>query len=189
MDPCWATRRSASRFYMFAQIPLPEPDIFMTQPFATKNDAVDLLHADHLAVKNLFIEYQKLCAAGAPSKEKRELAGRICQALTVHTQLEEEIFYPELREAIPAGALLDGCEVQHDMAADLIAQILGLGPHDDLYDARVTVLGEHVEHHVRREREEIFVMARNSRLDLRAMAHELNQRKIELMAEYQAEKA
>ena len=161
----------------------------MTQSFSTNNDAVDLLHADHLGVKNLFMQYQQLCGAGAPDKEKRALAALICQALTVHTQLEEEIFYPELREAIPAGALLDRCEVQHDIAADLIAQILGMGPCDDLYDARVTVLGEHVEHHVRRERDEIFVMARNSRLDLRAMAHELNQRKVELLAAYQAEKA
>lgn len=162
---------------------------FMNQAFSTNNDAVDLLHADHLAVKDLFVQYQQLCTANAPCEEKRALAGRICQALSVHAQLEEEIFYPELREAVPAGALLDGCEVQHDMTADLVAQILSLGPHDDLYDARVTVLGEHVEHHVRREREELFIMARNSRLDLRAMAVELDQRKNELMANWQPEKA
>ena len=161
----------------------------MNQPFSTNNDAVDLLHADHLAVKNLFVQYQQLCAAAAPGEEKQALAGRICQALTIHTQLEEEIFYPELREAAPAGALLDGCEVQHDMTADLVARILSLAPHDDLYDARVIVLGEHVEHHVRREREELFVMARNSRLDLRAMADELNQRRSELVADWQAAKA
>lgn len=162
---------------------------FMTQLFSTNDDAVDFLHAEHLAVKDLFAQYQQLCTAGAPCEEKRDLAGRICQALSIHSQLEEEIFYPELREAVPAGALLDGCEVQHDMTADLVAQILSLGPHDDLVDARVIVLGEHVEHHVRREREELFVMARNSRLDLRAMADELSQRKSELMANWQPEKA
>ena len=161
----------------------------MTKAPAKKNDAVDLLDADHIAVKKLFTAYQKLCDNDAPAEEKRDVAAQICKELSVHAQIEEEIFYPELREAIDADALLDEAEVEHGTAKDLIAQISGMSPDDDLYDARVTVLGEYIDHHVKEEREEIFVKARKSRLDLVAMADELSQRKMELMEEFEAEKA
>jgi Hemerythrin HHE cation binding domain len=161
----------------------------MTKAPAKKNDAVDLLDADHIAVKKLFAAYKKLCDNDAPAEEKRDVAAQICKELSVHAQIEEEIFYPELREAIDADALLDEAEVEHGTAKDLIAQISGMSPDDDLYDARVTVLGEYIDHHVKEEREEIFVKARKSRLDLVAMADELSQRKMELMEEFEAEKA
>ncbi len=148
---------------------------------AKKNDAVDLLDADHMAVKKLFTAYKKLCELKASSEEKQEIAERICQELTVHAQIEEEIFYPELRAAIDSDALLDEAEVEHGTAKDLIAQISDMDPEDDLYDARVIVLGEYIDHHVKEEREEIFVKARKSKLDLVAMADELSQRKMELM--------
>ena len=160
----------------------------MTKAPAKKNDAVDLLDADHIAVKKLFTAYKKLCDNDAPTEEKRDVAGKICKELTVHAQIEEDIFYPELREAIDADDLLDEAEVEHGTAKDLIAQISEMSPDDDLYDARVTVLGEYIDHHVKEEREEIFVKARKSRLDLVAMADELSQRKIELMEEYEGEK-
>lgn len=148
---------------------------------AKKSDAVDLLDADHMAVKKLFTAYKKLCEFKASSEEKQEIAERICQELTVHAQIEEEIFYPELRAAIDSDALLDEAEVEHGTAKDLIAQISDMDPEDDLYDARVIVLGEYIDHHVKEEREEIFVKARKSKLDLVAMADELSQRKTELM--------
>ncbi|WP_457280395.1 hemerythrin domain-containing protein [Polaromonas sp. P5_D5] len=149
-----------------------------------KHDAVDLLDADHIAVKKLFTTFRKLCDSHASGEEKREVADKICQELTVHAQIEEEIFYPQVRAAINDDALLDEAEVEHGTAKDLIAQISGMDPEDDLYDARVTVLGEYIDHHVKEEREEMFVKARKSRLDLVALADELSQRKMELMDEF-----
>lgn len=151
-----------------------------------KHDAVDLLDADHIAVKKLFTAYKKLCDGNAPAEEKREIANRICQELTVHAQIEEEIFYPQVRAAINDDPLLDEAEVEHSTAKDLIAQISGMDPEDDLYDARVIVLGEYIDHHVKEEREEMFPKARKSELDLVALADELSQRKMELMEEFKA---
>lgn len=161
----------------------------MTKAPAKKDDAVDLLDADHIAVKKLFTAYKKLCDHDGSTDEKREIAEQICKQLTVHAQIEEEILYPELREAIDSDDLLDEAEVEHGTAKDLIAQISGMNPDDDLYDARVTVLGEYIDHHVTEEREQIFVKARKSRLDLVAMADELSQRKMELMEDYEVEKS
>ena len=161
----------------------------MSKALAMKHDAVDLLDADHITVKKMFTAYRKLCDSDAPADERRDLAAQICKELTVHAQIEEEIFYPEVREAIDGEALLDEAEVEHATAKDLISQISEMSPDDDLYDARVTVLGEYIDHHVKEEREEIFVKARKSRLDLVAMADELSQRKMELLEDYEAEKA
>ncbi len=154
---------------------------------ARQHDAVDLLDADHVAVKKLFATYKKLCEQEANSDDKREIADQICEELTLHALIEEEILYPQLREAITADDLLDEAEVEHDTAKDLIAQITRLSPDDDLFDARVRVLGEYIDHHVNEEREGIFVMARRSTLDLVAMAVELSERKRELTDEYRAE--
>ena len=161
----------------------------MAKALAKKNDVVDLLDADHIAVKKLFTVYKKLCDNDAPADEKRDLAAQICKELTVHAQIEEEIFYPEVREAIDGAALLDEAEVEHATAKDLIRQISEMSPDEDLYDARVTVLGEYIDHHVKEEREQIFVKARKSRLDLVVMADELSQRKMELLEAYEAEEA
>ncbi len=158
----------------------------MSKALPKKNDAVDLLDADHIAVKKLFNSYKKLCEAEASGEDKQAVAEQICQELTVHAQIEEEIFYPQVRDAINDDALLDEAEVEHATAKDLIAQISGMSPDDDLYDARVIVLGEYIDHHVKEEREEIFVKARKSDLDLAALAEELDQRKAELMEEYKA---
>jgi Hemerythrin HHE cation binding domain len=159
----------------------------MPRALAKKNDAVDLLDADHVAVKKLFENYRKLCESDGPTEEKLALAEQICQELTVHAQIEEEIFYPALRDAIEDDLLLDEAEVEHASAKDLIAQISEMSPEDDLYDARVTVLGEYIDHHVKEEREEIFVKARKSKVDLVSMTQELTQRKMELMESMQSE--
>ena len=153
----------------------------MTKALANKNDAVDLLDADHIAVKKLFDAYKKLCENDASGEEKQKLADQICQELTVHAQIEEEIFYPQVRDAIDEDDLLDEAEEEHGTAKDLISQIEEMDPEDDLYDAKVTVLGEYIDHHVKEEREEMFPKARASDLDLVAMADELSERKMELM--------
>jgi hemerythrin superfamily protein len=159
----------------------------MPRALAKKNDAVDLLDADHVAVKKLFETYRKLCESDASSDEKTDIAEQICQELTVHAKLEEEIFYPALREAIDDELLLDEAEVEHSSAKELIAQISEMSPEEDLYDAKVTVLGEYIDHHVKEEREQLFVKARKSKIDLVAMAQELTQRKMELMEDYKFE--
>lgn len=148
-------------------------------------DACDLLDADHRNVKKMFKEYEELSQSRARSatQKKKELAERICMELTVHTQIEEEIFYPALREAMRETDKLDEAEVEHQSAKELIAQIQGAEP-DDRVDAKVKVLGEYVDHHVKEERNEIFPKARSARkLDLVAMRDELEARKEELMTE------
>jgi len=149
-------------------------------------DACSLLDADHRNVKKLFKAYEELTkskAASAPQK-KRDLANEICTELTVHAQIEEEIFYPALRGALKETDLLDEAEVEHASAKDLIAQIQEAAKVDDKFDAKVTVLGEFIDHHVKEERNEIFVKARAARgLDLVAMREELASRKEALMAE------
>ena len=149
-------------------------------------DACSLLDADHRTVKKMFKAYEELTQSRGASTEqkKRDLASEICMALTVHAQIEEEIFYPAVREAIKETDLLDEAEVEHASAKDLIAQIQDATAIDDKFDARVIVLGEYIDHHVKEERNEIFVKARAARgLDLMAMREQLAARKEELMEE------
>jgi hemerythrin-like domain-containing protein len=155
-------------------------------------DACSLLDADHRNVKKLFKAYNELTkstAAGA-SQKKIDLAKEICMELSVHAQIEEEIFYPALREAIKETDLLDEAEVEHASAKDLIAQIEEAMDGGDMFDAKVTVLGEYIDHHVKEERNEIFVKARAARrLDLVAMREVLASRKEELVVQLTGETA
>ncbi|MBB3178812.1 hemerythrin domain-containing protein [Variovorax sp. Sphag1AA] len=149
-------------------------------------DACSLLDADHRQVKKLFKAYEDLTKskAASASQRKRELAKEICAELTVHARIEEEIFYPAVRGALKETDLLDEAEVEHATAKDLIAQIQDATEVDDMFDAKVTVLGEYIDHHVKEERNEMFVKARAARgLDLVGMREELAARKEELMAE------
>jgi hemerythrin superfamily protein len=152
----------------------------------TEKDACDLLDADHKAVKKMFKDYEELAGSRARSaaQKKLDLAHQICQELTVHAQVEEEIFYPAVRAAIKETDLLDEAEVEHQTCKDLIAQLQSATEPDDRYDARVKVLGEYIDHHVKEERGEMFPKARAARgLDLVAMRDEIAARKEELMAE------
>lgn len=149
-------------------------------------DACDHLDADHRNVKKMFKEYEELTNSRARSaaSKKMELARQICMELTVHAQVEEEIFYPALREAIKDTDLLDEAAVEHQTCKDLIAQIEQAGEADDMVDAKVKVLGEYIDHHVKEEKNEIFPKARSARkLDLVAMREEIEARKEELMSE------
>jgi hemerythrin-like domain-containing protein len=149
-------------------------------------DACDLLDADHKAVKKMFKEYEELTeskARGAAQK-KKDLAQQICHELTVHARIEEEIFYPAVRETIKDKDLIAEAAVEHQTAKDLIAQIEGMGEPDEMFDAKVKVLGEYIEHHMKEEKNEIFPKARAARkLDLVAMREQLETRKEELMSE------
>ena len=148
-----------------------------------EKDACDLLDADHRAVKKMFKEYEELAGSRArnTAQRKMELARQICHELTVHAQIEEEIFYPALREALKETDILAEAQVEHQTAKELIAQIEGMAEADEMFDAKVTVLGEYIDHHVKEERNEIFTKARAARkLDLVSMRDELAARKEEL---------
>ena len=152
----------------------------------SEKDACDLLDADHRAVKKMFKEYEELTKSRGRTagQKKMDLARQICHELTVHAQIEEEIFYPALRAAIKDTDLLAEAEVEHQSAKDLIAQIEGMGEADEMFDAKVKVLGEYINHHVKEEKGEMFPKARAARkLDLVAMRDEIETRKEELMAE------
>jgi hypothetical protein len=140
-------------------------------------DAIKLLRDDHREVKNWFKEYEKLDGEA----EKEALARKICTALTVHARIEEEIFYPALRESIEDQDLLDEAAVEHASAKQLIAEIEAMSPDEELFDAKVKVLGEYVMHHVQEEEQEMFPEARDSDVDLRALGAQLSKRKAELM--------
>jgi hypothetical protein len=146
-------------------------------------EATKLLSADHKEVKKLFKDYEKLVKAEGADEEKQALAEQICTMLTVHATIEEEIFYPAAREAMEEQDLLDEAEVEHASAKDLIAQIRGMSPSDELYDAKVTVLGEYVDHHVQEEEKELFVKVRKADIDLKEIGMALESRKQQLMNE------
>ncbi|MEO8280325.1 MAG: hemerythrin domain-containing protein [Ideonella sp.] len=146
-------------------------------------DAVQLLTADHREVKSLFQEYQKLVDHEADDDEKQELAQQICMMLTVHATVEEEVFYPAAEAAIKEPDLIDEANVEHASAKELIAQIESTDASDKFYDARVKVLGEYIDHHVKEEEGELFPQCRKAKMDLVAMGEQIAQRKAELMAE------
>jgi hemerythrin-like domain-containing protein len=149
-------------------------------------DACDLLDADHRNVRKMLQDYEELTEARGrnSAQSKIDLARQICMELTVHAQIEEEIFYPALREAIKDTDLLDEAAVEHQSAKELMAQIEAGAEADDMFDAKVKVLGEYVDHHIKEEKNEIFPKARATRkLDLIGMRDELEARKKVLMSE------
>lgn len=142
--------------------------------------ALGLLIDDHKKAKKLFKTFED----AKDSSEQESIAREVCMELTVHTQLEEQLFYPFLREADEEFAdMLDEAEVEHASAKDLIAQVEGMQPDEDLYEAKVTVLGEYVSHHVEEEEEEMFTKIISKKLDMRELGKQMKTRKEELMAE------
>jgi hypothetical protein len=141
---------------------------------------ITLLKKDHRQVEEWFDEYEQLEA----SAEKLELFNKIALALKVHTKIEEEIFYAEERGDVEDD-MLDEAQVEHDGAKKLIAEIEAMKPEEDLYDAKVKVLGEYVKHHVKEEEQPggIFAQAKKGEEDLEEMGQRLKVRKEELMAE------
>jgi hemerythrin superfamily protein len=148
-----------------------------------KDDAIALLKQDHADVRKLFAEYDELATDQAEGEEREALAEQICAMLTAHATIEEEIFYPAARDAGVEGDLLDEAEVEHASAKDLIAQIRSMSPDDDLYDAKVKVLGEYIAHHVDEEEGEIFPRCREAKMDLAGLGESLAERKSELLVE------
>ena len=143
-------------------------------------DAIAMLTADHKKVKRLFADFDKLKDAGS-DEDKASIVDQICNELKIHTELEEEIFYPAVRKAIDDGDLMDEALVEHAGAKDLIAQLEDARPEDDLYDAKVTVLGEQIQHHVKEEEGDMFPKAKKAKVDTEALGATMLKRKITLM--------
>ena len=142
-------------------------------------DAITLLTEDHENVKSMFEQYEELGERAHVSKKK--LATQICTELTKHATAEEEIFYPAVRAAgKEQEELVEEATVEHASAKELIAQILDMEPTEELYDAKVKVLGELIEHHVKEEEEEIFPKARKAGLDLETLGQQIAERKAEI---------
>jgi hemerythrin superfamily protein len=144
----------------------------------SRQDAIAILKADHRQVEQWFEQFGK-----ARSTERKEtLARQVCHALEVHTQIEEEIFYPAFLEATQERDIHHEAEVEHNGAKKLIAEIESSGPDDDYFDAKVTVLSEMIKHHVREEEKPagMFGRARQSRMDLKELGERLATRKAEL---------
>ena len=142
------------------------------------NDAIALLKADHEAVSQLFEEYEK--TRSVPNK--KALVAEICTALSVHAQIEEEIFYPAVKAALKDKALVPEATVEHAGVKELIAQIDGVEPDGEMYDAKVKVLSEYVKHHVKEEQNEMFPKVKASKLDAVELGARLSARKVELLA-------
>ncbi len=155
--------------------------------FADK-DACQLLDADHIAVKHLFVGYARLAMASsaeATQNERTELAMKICDELSIHAQIEEEIFYPALREALRGdNDLLDEATAEHQEAKQLIADIRTIGKANAALDTLVAELNVAIEHHVKEERDELFPKAKAApELDLVLLGEQLRDRQKELQAE------
>ena|SRR5579872_2101593 len=147
---------------------------------ARPTDALDLLIKDHRTVKKLFSDFEGLSDRSKATKST--VAKQICDALTIHTRVEEEIFYPAVRKAIKDDDLMDEALVEHAGAKELIAQIKTMDPSDDLYDAKIKVLSEQIEHHVEEEEGDMFPQVRKAEMDLGALGQEMSRRKEELEA-------
>ncbi len=149
-----------------------------------KLDAIALLKNDHRTVEELFAKFEKTGGEG----QKHKLAMQICLELSVHAQIEEEIFYPACEGKVEED-LLKESYVEHDGAKVLIGEILAGEPADEFYDSKVTVLSEEIEHHVEEEEkrlEGLFAQAKKAGLDMDALGEQLAARKEELTAEFQS---
>lgn len=140
--------------------------------------ALGALLDDHRKVDKLFKDF----ASARTTEEKDQIARTVCNELAVHTQLEEELFYPAVREISPEkfGGLLDEATVEHACAKELVTQLANMAPDDELFEAKVTVLGEYVRHHVKEEEEQLFPKLIDEKCDLRPVAEKMEKLRAEL---------
>lgn len=147
-----------------------------------RNEIVDMLKADHRKVKRAFSDFEKLNAE-EDLEQCQMLVERTCAELEVHAQLEEELFYPAVRDAIREPDLIDEAEIEHQSAKMLIDQIKKLDMDDPKYAASFKVLGEYVKHHIREEENELFEQLGRAKVDWDAMLEQMMERRVALMKE------
>lgn len=145
-------------------------------------DAVALLKSDHRQVEDLFSKFE-----AADDDELGTIAERVCQLLTVHAQIEEELLYPAAKEAFEGDEenteLVLEAAIEHGTAKDLIAKIEAMTPHEEDYKATVKVLSEYIKHHVKEEEKELFPKLRQTDVDLKELGARLAERRMEMMEE------
>jgi hemerythrin superfamily protein len=142
-------------------------------------DATTLLRADHKVVSDLFAEYEK----SQSTSKKQKIVSQICTELSVHAQVEEEIFYPAVKLALKDKELVPEATVEHTTLKTLIAEVEGVEPDGEMFDAKIKVLSEYVKHHVKEEQNEMFPKAKASGLDMAELGAELALRKAELLSQ------
>ena len=154
---------------------------------AVKSNAFTLLKEDHKKVKKLFKEFQSIKKRDDSDERKSELVKELCREITVHSQIEEEIFYPSARQAIGDEDVMEEAGIEHASVKQLVSQLGSMEPGDPHYDAIVKVMGEYVEHHVREEEDQMFPMLKKAKLDAKGLGEQITKRKGELMGDTGAE--
>ena len=141
-------------------------------------EAIAMLRADHKVVSALFEEYE----SARSTSRKKSIVAKICTELGVHSQVEEEIFYPAVKQALKDKELVPEATVEHASVKDLIAQVKDVEPDGEMFDAKIKVMGEFVKHHVKEEQNEMFPRAKKTKLDMVALGAQMAARKQELLA-------
>ena len=149
-----------------------------TSRASSGTDAIALLRADHKRVSDLYEQYENTRSA----TKKKALVAAICQELTIHAQVEEEIFYPAVKAALKDKELVPEAQVEHATLKELIAQVKDKEPDGEMFDAKIKVMSEYTKHHVKEEQNEMFPKARATRLDMRELGARIEARKQELLA-------
>jgi len=152
-------------------------------PTSKGPDGIALLKADHRAVEKLFGQFEK----ARDSDRKKALSDKICLELRIHMQIEEEIFYPTSRDFLKDEDIVDEAVVEHAAARDLMDEIEAMGPTEDLFEAKMTVLQEQIEHHVEEEETEYFPKVQKTDMDLKAAGAQMAARKEELKGQMETD--
>lgn len=147
------------------------------------SDVINILIEDHKKFIQLFAEFQKI-KDQADDEIKQTLVEIACTELVIHAQVEEEFLYPALREAFNEPDLVDEAQVEHALARQLIGELESMHPGDDFYDAKFTVLGEYVKHHIEEEQNRIFPRMKRAEMDLETLGQDIRQRRNELRSEF-----
>ena len=148
---------------------------------APLTDAITLLKADHAEARQLFERFDELCAQHADADSRQSLIENLCAVLTAHTMIEEELFYPLVRNSIADPHLLDRALEDHGRAKELIAQLVDASAGDPLFNTRVRLLRDAIDQHVADEEALVFPQVNQAQLDLPAMAHKMAARKEEIL--------
>lgn len=148
---------------------------------AARKEVLDMLIEDHKRAKKLFREFEKLSEDDA--EERESLVSLVCAELKLHTQLEEDCFYPALRGKLKEEDLLEEAEVEHASAKQLIEQLDAMDAEEPKFAATFKVLGEYVKHHIKEEEKEMFEQAQKARIDWSALLEQMTQRRMELETE------
>ncbi len=143
-----------------------------------REDALVILQADHDHLRKLFAEFNRhLGDDEEMTAAKEAIVREACDLLDIHTQLEEEIFYPAVRKALGEDELMQEAKIEHDTAGELIDDLRKLSPDDEIFDAKFIVLSEIAGMHMKKEEKEIFPLVRNAKMDMFALGRKISLRR------------